>query len=121
MTIEEFMPETLCDGWGFYVDIESAKQVSFKATHAPAPKQKNQITKSMPIPIPAPTQSFAHYCPKQPFMEDTGYISLKSDRLPSMTLEDMINCTKPLTKQSTATSYCNGFFLTAIICFCLFF
>ncbi len=125
MTIEEFVPEQFCDGWGFYVDIESATRTAHKSFDKQVVKQPPQRanntllkTTTMPIPIPMPIPSTS--CPKQPFTQtDFEYITLKSDRSPPMTLEDMINCTNRPNTPCVSTSYYNGLILTAVICLCL--
>jgi hypothetical protein len=115
-----FVQEQFCDDWGFYVDIEDYGPRSENAT-----QKKPTIIPSAPILIPSPTKTTVMISPPsaQPFA------TVKLDRPPSLTLEDMINLgarTRKGKEKEEDTNLCSMNFqynkttLIALICICLF-
>jgi len=93
-TVEVFVPQQICQGWGFFVDIEEGygttisptKTVSnpnFKPNHNHN-HNHNHNPKPKPIIIPT-SMHIPAYVPRE-----TRYITVKPDRPPSLTLEDMV-------------------------------
>jgi hypothetical protein len=80
--VEDFVPQQLCEGWGFFIDIEEG----FGKTNAPtnAPTKPKHVPKPKPIFIPT-SMNIPTYVPRE-----TRYVTVKPDRHPSLTPEDMV-------------------------------